>query len=134
MTKKIFKLWCEVHRLRKQKKKLEQKLAVTESCLLNAQKDKEEMYQLYLKAKQYKGESVFMFAVPQSNVFMRPYKMNSFLDPCAEAHYAERKVAEMTDKMKIHLFDELLNGGFIKKYEPNPEETRYELRALRWFE
>lgn len=134
MTKKIFKLWCEVHSLRKQKKELAQKLDVTESYLLNAQKDKEEMYQLYLKAKQYKGESVFMFAVPQSNVFMRPYRMESFIDPCAEAHYAERKVAEMTDKMKIHLFDELLKGGFIKKYEPTPEETRYELRALRWYE
>lgn len=134
MTKKIFKLWCEVHSLRKQKKELEQKLAVTESYLLNAQKDKEEMYQLYLKAKQYKGESVFMFAVPQSDVFMRPYKMDSFLDPCAEARYAERKVADMTDKMKIHLFDELLKGGFIKKYEPTLEETLYELRALRWFE
>lgn len=33
-------------------KKLEQKLAITESCLLNTQKDKEEMYQLYLKAKE----------------------------------------------------------------------------------
>ena len=134
MTKKIFKLWCEVHSLRKQKKKLEQKLAVTESCLLNAQKDKEEMYQLYLKAKQYKGESVFMFAVPQSNVFMRPYRMDSSFDPCTVAHYAERRVADMTDKMKIHLFDELLKKGFIKKYEPTPEETRYELRALRWYE
>ena len=38
MTKKIFKLWCEVHSLRKQKKELAQKLAVTESYLLNAQK------------------------------------------------------------------------------------------------
>lgn len=75
--------------------------------------------------------NVFMFAVPQSNVFMRPYKTDSFFDPCADAHYAERKVAEMTDKMKIHLFDELLERGFIKKYEPTPEETRYELRALR---
>lgn len=75
--------------------------------------------------------NVFMFAVPQSNVFMRPYRMGSSFDPCAEAHYAERKVAEMTDKMKIHLFDELLERGFIKKYEPTPEETRYELRALR---
>ena len=134
MTKKIFKLWCEVHSLRKQKKKLEQKLAVAGSCLLHAQKDKEKIYQLYLKEKQYKGESVFMFAVPQSNVFMRPYGMSSFSDPYAEAHYAERKVADMTDKMKIHLFDELLKGGFIKKYEPTPEETRYELRALRWYE
>lgn len=114
--------------------KLEQKLAVTESCLLNTQKDKEEMYQLYLKVKQYKGESVFMFAVPQSNVFMRPYRMDSSFDPCTEAHCAERKVAVMTDKMKIHLFDELLKEGFIKKYEPTPEETRYELRALRWYE
>lgn len=78
--------------------------------------------------------NVFMFAVPQSNVFMRPYKMDSFFDPCADAHYAERKVAEMTDKMKIHLFDELLERGFIKKYEPTPEETRYELRALRLYE
>lgn len=135
MTKKIFKLWCEVHSLRKQKKKLEQKLAVTESYLLDAQKGKEEMYQLYLKVKQQsKGESVFMFAVPQSNAFMRPYRMDSYLDPCAEAHYAERKVAVMTDNMKIHLFDELLKKGFIKKYAPTPEETRYELRALRWYE
>ena len=39
---------------------------------------------------------------------------------------------EMTDRMKIHLFDELMQRGFIKKYEPTPEETRYELRALRW--
>lgn len=133
MTKKIFKLWCEVHCLRKQKKELEQKLAVTERYLLNAQKGNEAMYQLYLKERQHKGESVFMFAVPQSNVFMRPYRMDSFFDPCAEAHYAERKVAEMTDAMKIHLFDELLKGGFIKKYEPTPEETRYELRALKWY-
>lgn len=131
MTKKIFKLWCEVHSLRKQKKELEQKLAVIESYLLNAQRDKEEMYQLYLKAKQDKGESVFMFAVPQSNVFRRPYRMDSFFDPRADAYYADRKVAEMTDRMKIHLFDELLQRGFIKKYEPTPEETRYELRALR---
>ena len=134
MTKKIFKLWCEVRSLRKQKKKLEQNLAVIESSLLNAQRDKEEMYQLYLKAKQYRGESVFMFAVPQSNVFMRPYRIDSFFDPRADAYYADRKVSEMTDKMKIHLFDELLQRGFIKKYESTPEETRYELRVLRWFE
>lgn len=134
MTKKIFKLWCEVHSLRKQKKELEQKLAVTESNLLNAQKGKEEVYQLYLKVKQHEGESVFMFVVPQSNVFMRPYRMDSSFDPCAEAHYAEKKVAVMTDKMKIHLFDELLKEGFIKKCEPTPEETRYELRVLRWHE
>lgn len=132
MTKKIFKLWCEVHSLRKQKKELEQKLAVIESYLLNAQRDKEEMYQLYLKAKQDKGESVFMFTVPQSNVFMRPYRIDSSFDPRADVYYADRKVAEMTDRMKIHLFDELMQRGFIKKYEPTPEETRYELRALRW--
>lgn len=133
MTKKIFKLWCEVHCLRKQKKELKQKLDVTERYLLNAQKGEEAMHQLYLKERQYKGESVFMFAVPQSNVFMRPYRTDSFFDPCAEAHYAERKVAKMTDAMKIHLFDELLKGGFIKKYEPTPEETRYELRVLKWY-
>lgn len=132
MTKKIFKLWCEVHCLRKRKKELEQRLAVTESYLLNAQKDKEEIYQLYLEAKQCKEESVFMFAVPQSNVFMRPYKINSSFDPHADAYYAHRKVADLTNSMKINLFDELLQRGFIKKYEPTPEETRYELRALRW--
>ena len=131
MTKKIFKLWCEVHNLRKQKKELEQKLAVTESYLLNAQKDKEEMCQLYLKAK-YKEEHVFMFAVPQSHVFMRPFKINSSFNPHADAYYADRKVADLTNSMKIHLFDELLQRGLIKKYEPTPEETRYELRALRW--
>lgn len=76
--------------------------------------------------------NIFMFAVPQSNVFMRPYRMDSFFDPHADAYYADRKVAEMTDRMKIHLFDELLQRGFIKKYEPTPEETRYELRALKW--
>lgn len=121
MTKKIFKLWCEVHSLRKQKTKLEQKLAVIESYWLNAQKGKEEMYQLYLKEKQYKGESVFMFTVPQSNVFMRPYRMDSSFDPCAEAHYAERKVAVMTDKMKIHFLmnfwrkDSLRNMSLLQK-------------------
>ena len=81
-----------------------------------------------------RGANVFMFAVPQSNVFMRPYRTDSLFDPCADAHYAERKVEDLTNGMKIHLFDELLQRGFIKKCEPTPEETRYELRALRWYE
>lgn len=43
-----------------------------------------------------------MFAVPQSNVFMRPYRMDSSFDPRADAYYADRKVAEMTERRKIN--------------------------------
>ena len=167
MTKKIFKLWCEVRTLRREAKNLHKTLDNAErinKCLLTSLHEKTRItrelrerlktqsivvenleYQLreankcaddYKKRWLETGReaNVFMFAVPQSNVFMRPYKTDSFFDSCADAHYAERKVADMTDKMKIHLFDELLKGGFIKKYEPTPEETRYELRALRWYE
>lgn len=132
MTKKIFKLWNEVRTLRREVKNLHKSLSNLEYQLRKANKRADDYKKRWLETG--RGASVFMFAVPQSNVFMRPYKMASFPDPCAEAYYAERRVAEMTDKMKIYLFDELLKEGFIKKYEPTPEETRYELRALRSYE
>ena len=103
-----------------------------ESQLREANKRADEYKKCWLEID--RGANIFMFAVPQSNVFMSPCGMYSSFDHCADAHYAEKKVEDLTNSMKIHLFDELLKGGFIKKYEPTPEETRYELRALRWYE
>lgn len=164
MLKKIFKLWCEVRKLRREVKSLNESLDKTEHInkhLLNSLGEKTRIirelrnrlkvqldaYEV-LKYKLQETEAlvddykkrwlktdreanVFMFAVPQVEAFMNSYRADSNINLCAEAYYAERKVAAMTNKMKIHLFDELLEKGYIKKYEPTPEETRYEIRVLR---
>lgn len=162
MTKKIFKLWNEVRTLRREVKDLHKSLdkeKCIKHCVLSSLHEKTRVtrelrerlkkqsitvenleYQLREASKcvdDYKERwlevgreaNVFMFAVPQSHVLMRPF--GSF-NSQADAYYADRKIADLTNSMKIHLFDELLQRGFIKKYEPTPEETRYELRALRW--
>ena len=106
MTKKIFKLWCEVRTLRREAKNLHKTLDNAErinKCLLTSLHEKTRItrelrerlktqsiavenleYQLreankcaddYKKRWLETGReaNVFMFAVPQSNVFMRPY-------------------------------------------------------------
>ena len=125
-TNKIWKLWKEVRELRRKNKKLASELKSSQWCLKQQVKETQRTYEQLIEARN--GASVFMFAVPQSNVFMSPFSR----DLCAESCYAERKEHEMTDTMKIHLFDELLKGGFIKQREPDNTTIQYEIRVVRW--
>ena len=125
-TNKIWKLWKEVRGLRRKNKRLTSELEASQWCLKQQVKETQRMYDQLIEAR--KGTSVFMFAVPQANVFMsRPFP----IDLCADSRYAERREQEITDTMKIHLFDELLKNGFIKQREPDNTTIKYEIRVVR---
>lgn len=160
MTKKVFNLWLEVKLLRRTVKKLgreKDNLEHTKHCLLTAlskrmievralRKKTECLQELDFKLSQAnasiemykrlldeerKGVSLLAFTVPQSTVFMRPHSSYWQGDLRAEYSYAEFREQELTSKMKIQMFDELLEKGFIKKYEPDNSCTRYEINVVR---
>ena len=89
-----------------------------------------EMYKNLLDEAR-KEVSLLAFTVPQSTVFMKPYSHCWQGDLKADASYAEFREQELTSKMKIQMFDELLEKGFIKKYEPDNSCTRYEINVVR---
>ena len=76
-----------------------------------------------LKDKLHRRGHVLRFAVPQENVYLDRYTR----DMCENAHYAERRVAEITDAMKIQLVNDLLGKGYMKKCDVEPLMTTYEL-------
>jgi len=76
-----------------------------------------------LEDKLHRRGHVLRFAVPQENVYLDRYAR----DMCASAHYAERRVAEITDAMKIQLVNDLLGKGYMKKCDVEPLMTTYEL-------
>lgn len=160
MTKKVFNLWLEVKLLRREVKKLgreKDNLEHTKHCLLSALSKRMtevrvlreqtktlkeldfkltqanasiEMYKRLLDEAR-KGVSLFAFTVPQSTLFMSPSSRYWQGDLRAEASYAEFREQEFTSQMKIQMFDELLEKGFIKKYEPDNHCTRYEINVVR---
>ncbi len=160
MTKKVFNLWLEVKLLRRVVKKLgkeKDNLEHTKHCLLTAlskrmtevrvlRKKTECLQELDFKLSQAnasiemykslldearKGVSLLAFTVPQSVMFMRPYYHSWEGDLKADASYAKFREYEFTSKMKIQMFDELLEKGFIKKYAPDNSCTRYEINVVR---
>ena len=76
-----------------------------------------------LQEKLHRRGHVLRFTVPQENVYLDCYTR----DMCANAHYAERRVAEITDAMKIQLVNDLLGKGYMKKCDVEPLMTTYEL-------
>lgn len=160
MTKKVFNLWLEVKLLRRVVKKLgreKDNLEQTKHCLLSALRKRMtevkvlrrkvkclpelesrlqqanasiEMYKMLLDEAR-KGVSLLAFTIPQSTVFMQAPSHHWSIDLKAESSYAEFIEQELTSKMKIQMFDELLEKGFIKKYEPDNSCTRYEINVVR---
>lgn len=131
MLKTIINLCCKVSKLRRENKRLLSENIITCRNLTQAT-SLIDFYQKSLREAKLANCSIFMFSVPQSNVFMEPACINEpYRDMCAEAHYAEFKERQLTDKMKIDMVDLLLQQGFIVKKEPDNELTRYEIRVVR---
>lgn len=131
MIQTIINLCCKVSKLRRENKRLLSENITTCRNLTQAT-SLIDFYQKSLHEAKLANCSIFMFSVPQSNVFMESARINEpYRDMSAEAHYAEFKERQLTDKMKIDMFDQLLQQGFIKKYELDNELTRYEIRVVR---
>lgn len=131
MIKTIINLCCKISRLRRENKRLSYENSVICKNLTYAS-NLIISYQKRLLKDKSENYSTLIFSVPQSNVFMEPARINEpYRDMCAEAHYAEFKERQLTDKLKIDMFDQLLQQGFIRKYEPDNECTRYEIRVVR---
>lgn len=131
MIKTIINLCCKVSKLRRENKRLLCENITTCRNLTRAT-SLIDFYQKSLQEVKSANYSTFMFSVPQSNVFRMPAYINEpYRDLCAEAHYAELKERKLTDKQKIEMFDQLLQQGFIRRYEPDTESTRYEIRVVR---
>lgn len=131
MIKTIINLCCKLSKLRRENKRLLSENITTCRNLTQAT-SLIDFYQKSLHEARSANYNTFMFSVPQSNVFMEPACINEpYRDMCAEAHYAEFKERKLTDKMKIDMFDQLLQQGFIVKKEPDNEFTRYEIRVVK---
>lgn len=131
MIKTIINLCCKISRLRRENNRLLYENSIICKKLTYAS-NLITAYQEGLLESKSANYSTLMFSVPQSNVFMLPACFSEpYRDLCAEAHYAERKERELTDKLKIDLFDQLLQQGFIVKKESDNELTRYEIRVVR---
>lgn len=131
MIKTIINLCCKVSKLRRENKRLLCENITTCRNLTQAT-SLIDFYQKSLHEAKSENYSTLMFSVPQSNVFMEPAYINEpYRDLQAEASFAEFKEKQLTDKMKVDMFDQLLQQGFIKKYEPDNECTRYEIHVVR---
>lgn len=126
MIKTIINLCCKVSRLRRENKRLLHENSITSRNLALANRL---IASFENKPANY---STLMFSVPQSNVFMKPACIDElYRDLCAEARFAEFKERQLTDEMKIEMFNQLLQQGFIQQKEPNSECTRYEIHVVR---
>ena len=98
MDKRIWKLWCEVRKLRKLNKEVNQELYNAKQGQQEALRQKELMYQML--QKQRSQASVIAFAVPQTQVFINHWDREEL----APVRRAEDTHNRMTNKMKIEMF------------------------------
>ena len=119
--RKAKRLWILYNELRSRRKLCEELNASN----VNAHRQINGLYDRIseLEDKLRRRGHVLRFAVPQENVYLDQYAR----DMCANAHYAERRVAEITDAMKIQLVNDLLGKGYMKKCDVEPLMTIYEL-------
>ena len=131
MIKTIINLCCKISKLRRENKRLLSENITTCRNLTQAT-SLIDFYQKSLQEARSANYSTLVLSVPQSNVFMESACINEpYRDLRAEAHYAEFKERKLTDKMKIDMFDQLLQQGLIVKKESDNELTRYEIHVVR---
>ena len=123
--KRLWKLYFELRNKRCLCKEYAKELERLNSVIVLKDKTINGLYDRIseLEEKLHRRGHVLRFTVPQENVYMDQYAR----DMCANAHYAERCVAEITDAMKIQLVNDLLGKGYMKKCDIEPLMTTYEL-------
>lgn len=129
MTKRIWKLYKEVCRLRCKVKQLEADCA-------DANYDKMEMQQEVQHWRQYADElrrrteqpyDKIMLTVP--SIYGLEYIQNPrLIDNKPRAEYLMKR---MTDTAKLKLIDDLIQGGYIKKVRDDEMCAMYEMKVIK---
>lgn len=127
MTKRIWKLYKEVRRLRNKVKTLENDCA-------HANYAKEVAFQEVAQWRQYIQDNKVQ--LPYNSVqIMIPnmYGFETIMDPTRIDHRprAEFLMKRMTDTAKIHVMDDLIAQGYFRKVRDDEFSEIYEIKVMR---
>ena len=127
MTKRIWKLYKEVRRLRN-------KVKVLEADCSKANRDKEIAFQEVAMWRQYIQDSKVQ--LPYNAIQIMIPSMHGFetiMNPTDIDHKpkAEFLMKRMTDTAKIHVMDDLIAQGYFRKVRDDEFAEIYEIKVVR---
>lgn len=123
--KRLWKLYQELRRLRRVNKEIVEECNKANDRLAAADARALRLgdYALSLEEKLKRRGHRLLMSVPNTEAIISPYAVN----PYTEKSRAQQVEQKMTDLMKIHLIDSLLEQGWLKKTQVNNFETVYSL-------
>ena len=135
MNKRILKLYKELRRLRRQRKILANIIAKNNRIMIQRieENTKDRQFirylqnELMLKQKEEACYNTLTFTLPNPYSLEREMVSPIYLDRRPRAEYMARK---LTDNMKIKLFNDLLEQGYIN-YSSTNEGDVYVIKVVR---
>ena len=135
MNKRIWKLYKELRRLRRQRKILANIITKNNRLMIQRveenRKDKQFIYylqnELMRKRKEEASYSTLSFTLPNLYSLEKDMVSPILLDRRPRAEYMSRR---LTDSMKTKLFDDLLEQGYIS-YSSTNEGDIYTIKVVR---
>lgn len=127
MTKRIWKLYKEVRRLRNKVKTLEADCS-------RANYDRTVAFQEVAQWRQYIQDSKVQLPYNAIQIMIpNMYGFETILDPTKidRKPRAEFLMKRMTDTAKIHVMDDLIAQGFFRKVRDDEFSEIYEIRVVR---
>lgn len=127
MTKRIWKLYKEVRRLRNKVKTLEADCG-------KANRDKERAFQEVAMWRQYVQENKVQLPYNSIQIMIpNMYGFETIMDPTRIDHKprAEFLMKRMTDDAKIHVMDDLIAQGYFRKVRDDEFSEVYEIKVVR---
>ena len=127
MTKRIWKLYKEVRRLRN-------KVKVLEADCSKANRDKEIAFQEVAMWRQYIQDSKVQLPYNAIQIMIPSmYGFETIMNPTDIDHKpkAEFLMKRMTDTAKIHVMDDLIAQGYFRKVRDDEFAEIYEIKVVR---
>lgn len=127
MTKRIWKLYKEVRRLRRKVKTLEADCG-------KANYDKMIAFQEVAHWRQYVQDNKVQLPYDTMHIIVPSmYGFETIMDPTRIDHKprAEFLMKRMTDDAKIHVMDDLMAQGYFKKVRDDAFAEIYEIKVIR---
>ena len=127
MTKRIWKLYKEVRRLRK-------KVKILEVDCGEANRDKMIAFQEVAMWRQYIQEHKMQLPYDTVRIIIpNMYGFETIMDPRGidNRPKAEFLTKRMTDTAKIHVMDDLITQGYFRKVRDDIDAEIYEIKVVR---
>lgn len=74
------------------------------------------------------NEHKITYTIPQLGALIRPW------DTGEVVRATERRLDRITDEMKVTIFDDLLEKGYIRRLAPSDDYARYEITVRGYYE